>query len=93
MKNQIAIFFVILAASFVVTPVAGHHMCLRKKMERTGSCNDSGYANAALINAPGVDSVLVGGQNGTWFVPGQSPKLYKVYLQNDSAVHVISCSE
>ncbi|MGA2973063.1 MAG: hypothetical protein ABSE39_10665 [Candidatus Bathyarchaeia archaeon] len=88
MKNQIAIFFVILAASFVVIPVAGHQTCPGKKMERTGSCNVPGYANAALINAPGVDSVLVGGQNGTWFVPGQSPRLYAVYLQNDSAVHL-----
>jgi hypothetical protein len=86
MKNQIAVFFVILAASFVVTPVAGHQTYPGKKMERTGSCNDSSYANASLINPPGVESVLVGGQNGTWFEAGQSPRLYKVYLQNDSAV-------
>lgn len=57
-------------------------------MERTGRCNDSGYANGALINAPGVDSLLVGGQNGTWFESGQSPRLYAVYLQNDSAVQL-----
>jgi hypothetical protein len=83
MKNQIAIFFVILAASFVATPVAGHHTCLRKKMERTGSCVGSGY-----VNAPGVDSVLVGGQNGTWFELGQAPRLSVVYPQSDFAVQL-----
>ena len=81
-----------MAASLAVTPVAGHYVyvttCRRKKMETTGTCNDSDHANAALINVPGVDSVLVGGQNGTWFEPGQSPRLYAVYLQNDSAVQL-----
>jgi hypothetical protein len=83
MKNQLAIFFIILATSFVVTPVASHPTCLRGKLERTGSCSDPGYASA-----PRVDPVLVGGQNGTWFEPGQSPRLYAVHLQNDSAVEL-----
>jgi len=55
-------------------------------MERAGSCTVSGYANEALINATSVNSVLVGGQNGTWFEPGQSPRLYAVHLQNGSVV-------
>jgi len=84
MKSRIAIFFVILAASLVVTPVAGHPTCPANGLERTGNCNGS-YANAVLINAPGVNSVLVGGQNGTWFEPEQSPRVYAVDLQNDSA--------
>jgi len=83
MKNELAIFFVILAASFVVTPVAGHQTCLGKQTERRGICNVLGHPNAA-----GVNSVLVGGQNGTWFEPGQSPRLYVVNLQNNSAVHL-----
>jgi len=38
----------------------------------------------AMITPPFVNSFLVGGQNGTWYGPGQSPRLYEVYLQNDS---------
>jgi len=52
-------------------------------MER--NCHDSRHANAALLHA---SSVLVGGQNGTWFKSGQWPRLYVVYLQNDSAVQL-----
>ena len=83
MKNRIAIFFIILATSFVAPPVSGYHTCLRRKIERTGDCNNLGYASA-----PGVVSVLVGGQNGTWFKQGQWPRLDAVYLQNDSEVQL-----
>ena len=88
MRKQVAIFFVILAASFVASPVAVHHACLRKKMEGTGSCIDSAYANSALISAPALDPLLVGGQNGTWFEEGQWPRLYAVYPQSDFAVQL-----
>ncbi|MGO9643250.1 MAG: hypothetical protein ACLPY5_00735 [Candidatus Bathyarchaeia archaeon] len=32
--------------------------------------------------------ILVGGQNGTWFEPGQSPRLFKIFLQNDSVTQL-----
>ena len=32
--------------------------------------------------------ILVGGQNGTWFEPGQSPRLVKIFLQNDSVTQL-----
>ena len=33
--------------------------------------------------------VLVGGQNGTWFRPGQSPRLYRIFLSNNSLTPLI----
>ena len=32
--------------------------------------------------------ILVGGQNGTWFQPGQSPRLFKIFLGNDSVTQL-----
>ncbi len=32
--------------------------------------------------------ILVGGQNGTWFQPGQSPRLFKIFLENDSVTQL-----
>jgi len=32
--------------------------------------------------------ILVGGQNGTWFEPGQNPRLVKIFLQNDSVTQL-----
>jgi len=40
----------------------------------------------SFTRSPGY--VLVGGQNGTWFEPGQVPRLFKVFLQNDSVTQL-----
>ena len=32
--------------------------------------------------------MFVGGQNGTWFEQGQSPRVYQIYLQNFSSVQL-----
>ncbi len=34
--------------------------------------------------------ILVGGQNGTWFRPGQAPRLYRMFLSNHSLTPVAS---
>jgi len=47
---------------------------------------------SVTITAPssprGTGYVLVGGQNGTWFQPGQSPRLFKIFLNNDSVTQL-----
>jgi hypothetical protein len=42
----------------------------------------------SMINAPSGGYVFVGGQNGTWFEQGQSPRVYQIYLQNFSSVQL-----
>ena len=47
--------------------------------------------NVAIITQSSTRStgyVLVGGQNGTWFDPGQGPRLVKIFLQNDSVTQL-----
>jgi hypothetical protein len=47
--------------------------------------------NVTIITTSSTRStgyVLVGGQNGTWFQPGQSPRLVKIFLQNDSVTQL-----
>ena len=41
-----------------------------------------------MINAPGGGYVFVGGQTGTWFERGQSPRAYQINLQNFSSVQL-----
>jgi len=50
---------------------------------------------ASLVSVVGVSGggfVFVGGQNGTWFEGGQSPRLYRIYLQNSSSVQLTPVS-
>jgi hypothetical protein len=47
----------------------------------------------AIARSPQIPShsqpyILVGGQNGTWFQPGQQPRLYQVLLSNYSAIQL-----
>ena len=44
-------------------------------------------ASIAVSTDPGY--VMVGGQNGTWFGPGQAPRLEKVELESDSATPLV----
>jgi hypothetical protein len=37
---------------------------------------------ASAKSQASIQYVLVGGQNGTWFEPGQSPRLYQIFLNN-----------
>ena len=40
------------------------------------------------LHESSTDAVFVGGQNGTWFQPGQYPRLNQVSLDNDSFVQL-----
>ena len=47
--------------------------------------------NFTIITPPSTRNtgyVLVGGQNGTWFQPGQDPRLFKIFLQNESVTQL-----
>jgi len=45
-------------------------------------------AAAPSFNAPKEGYVFVGGQNGSWFQPGQFPRLYQISLQNYSSIQL-----
>ena len=78
----LTIFF--LASTSILIPVAA---------KPTGS--DAGSASVPLdetapaaINGYTEDYVFVGGQNGSWFQPGQFPLLYQISLQNYSRIRL-----
>ena len=94
LRIQAVIFLIILAASFgIVSPVTVRVTRLKKR-EFTGidSEQESSVllddANFSLINARIGDYVFVGGQNGTWFEQGQSPRAYQIYLQDFSSAQL-----
>ena len=90
MRIQIVIFLIILAASIgTVSPIAAHIRALRRKGYGSES-SPSILLDAApsMINAPSRGYVFVGGQNGTWFEHGQSPRALRVDLQNFSSVQL-----
>ena len=91
MRIQIVILFVVLAVGFgIVSPVAAHIRLVRRK-ELTEIEPGSSFlldADPSVINAPGGGYVFVGGQNGTWFERGQSPRAYQICLENFSSVQL-----
>ncbi|HYW00024.1 MAG TPA: hypothetical protein VE862_01070 [Candidatus Acidoferrum sp.] len=51
--------------------------------------------NVTITSSPSgrsTEYVLVGGQNGTWFQPGQTPRLSKIFLANYSVSHLVPVS-
>ena len=91
MRIQLVILFVVLAVGFgIVSPVAAHIRLVRRR-ELTDTEPGSSIpldANPSMINAPSGGYVFVGGQNGTWFEQGQSPRAYQISLQNFSSVQL-----
>jgi hypothetical protein len=93
LRIQIVIFLIILAAGIgIVSPVAAHVRLLRKRefAENDSESKSSTIllddANPSMINAPSGGYLFVGGQNGTWFEKGQSPRAYQIDLQDYSSV-------
>jgi len=95
LRSQVVIFLIILTASIgIVSPVAAHVTRFRRKefTENYSGPESSTIllddADPSMINAPSEGYVFVGGQNGTWFEQGQSPRVYQIYLQNFSSVQL-----
>ena len=93
-RPQILILLIILGASCCfVSPVAARVKPIWGRESGEGSVAESSTilpndAGTSLINAPSGGYVFVGGQNGTWFEQGQSPRAYQIYFQNFSSVQL-----
>jgi hypothetical protein len=89
LKIQIAILLIILAAGLgFITPINAHVGLLKMNGVEDSSEPEPSVmqASPSLIDAPTASYVFAGGQNGTWFEQGQSPRAYQIYLQNYSSV-------
>ena len=90
MRSVIGIFIIFLLVSIsVLVPVAAGLTVHEKKW--TGSYAGAEPASVSLnasvplgINMHTENFVFVGGQNGSWFQPGQFPRLYQISLQSYS---------
>jgi hypothetical protein len=93
-RSTTAILFILLAVTISVLGIVDAKLIDRREIERryggayTAAFSRPGDADAAMYYAPTGSYVFVGGQNGTWFQKGQSPKLYQVSLQNNAYVQL-----
>jgi hypothetical protein len=86
MKSRSAIFILIVTLSLVLSPFLIYHASSTKASADIGTYARRGDTNSSLVKADGGSFLLVGGQNGTWFEPGQSPRLYGIDLRSNSTV-------
>jgi len=92
---QIVLMLMFIAACSIINPVSAGAKSIRTDIIGKGvsipvfSTSPLDGTAPSMINAASEDSVFVGGQNGTWFEDGQSPRAYEVYFQNFSSVPLI----
>jgi len=95
LRVHVFILLVILAAGISAVNPINAHLRIPKKKESNESFSELesspfllDYENPSLIEAPSAGYVFVGGQNGTWFEQGQSPRGYQIDLQTSSSMQL-----
>jgi hypothetical protein len=86
MKSRSAILAMIVAVSLMVGPLYAYQT---SSGQATPGINAiAARRDFSLTKSIRVSLLLVGGQNGTWFEPGQSPRLYGINLRNNSTLQL-----
>jgi len=88
---QLALLLIlIVVACTILGPVSARVKPIRTCLAGRGASTGLSDGTApSMFNAASEVYLFVGGQNGTWFQDGQSPRAYEIYFENLSSVPLL----